>query len=169
MDPLLIISLLVILWALIGISWFAGSDAPFIPTKKSQIKQVLKAAGLKKGRIFYELGSGDGRVVLEAAKMGAVANGVEQSWIRVWYSRFKSWRLKLNKVSFFHGDIFQRHYFPADVVYIYLLTEGVLKLERKLKKELKNGAVVITQTYHFKKWPPFKKLGNFYFYKQSLR
>lgn len=169
MDPLLIVSLLVILWALIGISWFAGSDAPFIPTKKSQIKKVLKAAGLKKGQIFYELGSGDGRVVLEAGKMGAVANGVEQSWIRVWYSRFKAWRLKLNKVSIFHGDIFQRHYFPADVVYIYLLTEGVLKLERKLKKELKNGAVVITQTYHFKKWPPFKKLGHFYFYKQSLR
>lgn len=165
MDPLLIISLLVIFWALIGISWFAGSDAPFVPTKSSQIKQVLKVAGLKKGKIFYELGSGDGRVVIEAAKMGAVANGVEQSWIRVWYSRFKAWRLKLNKVSFFHGDIFQRHYYPADVVYIYLLTKGVLKLEDKLKKELKKGAIVVTQKYHFKNWKPFKEQDDFWFYK----
>lgn len=165
MDPLLIASIIVIFWTLLGLSWFAGSDAPYIPTRSSKIKSILKLAGVKKGNIFYELGSGDGRVVLEAATIGAVANGVEQSWIRVWYSRFKARQLKLKNASFFHGDIFQRHYYPADIVYIYLLTKGVLKLEEKLKKELKKGAIIITQTYHFKNWRPFKKRGDFWFYR----
>lgn len=161
----LVFPIFILVVCLFGISWFAGSDAPFIPTEVAKIKLALKLAGVKKSKIFYELGSGDGRVVIEAAKLGAVANGVEQSWIRVWYSRFRARQSKLNRASFFHGDIFQRHYYPADIVYIYLLTKGVLKLEDKLKKELKKGAIVVTQKYHFKTWKPFKKQDDFWFYR----
>lgn len=166
MDQLFILSLGILVLCMFGLSWFAGSDAPFIPTKSEKIKPILKLAGVKKGKIFYELGSGDGRVVLESAKLGAVSNGVEQSWIRVWYSRYKAWNLKLSNASFFHGDIFRRHYYPADIVYIYMLSKAVLKLEEKLKDELKKGAIIITQTYHFKSWKPFKKQGDFWFYRK---
>lgn len=144
----------------LGLSWFAGSDAPYVPTNMNLINQVLKAAGVKKDKVFYELGSGDGRVVIEAAKLGAKANGVEQSWMRVWYSRYKSRMEGTNKKTHFcHGNVFDRNYYPADIVYIYLLTPAVHKLEEKLKKELNPGAIVITQTYHFKNWKPFKKMG----------
>lgn len=161
---MLIIALSIFLICLISLSWFAGSDAPYVATKKDKIKKILIFAGVKKGKIFYELGSGDGRVVLAAAKLEAQANGVEESWIRVWFSRYKAKKLHL-KAIFYHGNIFDRQYYPADYVYIYLLSKAVAKLEKKLKKELHKGAIIITQTYHFKNWKPYKKLGDFYLYK----
>lgn len=160
MDNLIILILGLLAGCALGLSWFAGSDAPYVPTNQDLIDKVLKAAGVKKDKVFYELGSGDGRVVIEAAKLGAKANGIEQSWMRVWYSRYKSRMEGTNKKTHFcHGNIFDRNYYPADIVYIYLLTPAVHKLEEKLKKELNPGAIVITQTYHFKNWRPFKKMG----------
>ena len=160
MDNLFIAGIGLLAGSALALSWFAGSDAPFVPTKMDLISKVLKLAGVKKGKVFYELGSGDGRVVIEAAKLGAKANGIEQSWLRVWYSRYKSRMNRTNKTTHFcHGNIFDRNYYPADIVYIYLLTPAVYKLEEKLKKELNKGAIVITQTYHFKNWKPFKKSG----------
>lgn len=164
-DTSLVLALVTLGFCFLGLSWFAGSDAPFIPTKLDKIKFVLKKSGVKKGKRFYELGSGDGRVVIEAAKLGADATGIEQSWLRVWYSRYNASKLDLKNTHFFHGDIFTRDYFPADIIYIYLLQKAVDKLEDKLKKELKKGAVIITQTYHFKNWQPFKKEGNFWIYR----
>lgn len=166
MDTTLIISGGILIGCVIGLSWFAGSDAPYVPTKMDKIKEVLKLAGIKKGKKFYELGSGDGRVVLEAAELGAHSVGIEQSWLRVLYSKLKSAsQTTSGKAKFFHGNIFSKTYSDADIVYIYLLHKGVSKLEEKLKKELTKGSVVITQTYHFKTWKPFKKLGNFWFYR----
>lgn len=160
MDITLIISGGVLLGCLIALSWFAGSDAPYVPTKMEGIRKILKLVGVKKGKKFYELGSGDGRVVLEAAKLGADAVGIEQSLIRVLYSKWKTSKQKFaiaKKCKFQHGDIFKRKYSDADIVYIFLLQKGVNKLEEKLRKELKKGSIVITQTYHFKTWKPFKK------------
>lgn len=152
----------------LGLSWFAGSDAPFVPTKMKHIRKILKWAGIRKGKKFYELGSGDGRVVLEAAKMGADSVGIEQSWLRVLYSKWKASKLKLHNANFIHGNIFSRDYNDADIVYIYLLPKGVLKLESKFQNEIKEKAIVITQTYHFPTWKPYEKLGPFWLYKKSL-
>lgn len=161
MDVTLIISGGILLGCLIALSWFAGSDAPYVPTRMGAIRKILKLAGVKKGKKFYELGSGDGRVVIEAARLGAESIGIEQSWIRIFYSRWVAGKQNsaiAKKCKFHHGDIFKRSYFDADIVYIYLLLKGVTKLEEKLKKELKKGAIVITQTYHFPNWKPFKKI-----------
>ncbi len=160
MDNMVILVLGLLAGCALALSWFTGSDAPYVPTKMDLINKVLKAAGVKKDKVFYELGSGDGRVVIEAAKLGSKSNGIEQSWLRVWLSRLNSRKVGTNKMTHFcHGDIFERKYYPADVVYIYMLQKAVDKLEAKLKKELNKGAIVITQTYHFKNWKPFKKMG----------
>lgn len=170
MDLVLIISAGILIGCMIGLSWFAGSDAPYIPTKMDQIRKVLKLANIKKGKKFYELGSGDGRVVFEAAKLGADSFGIEQSWVRVLYSRYKALKLASHSssgnVNFYHGDIFKKTYQDTDIIYIYLLPKGVKRLEEKLKRELKKGSVVITQTYHFPNWKPFKKLGDFWLYQK---
>lgn len=158
MDAALIISAGVLIGCFLALSWFAGSDAPYVPTKMEGIRRILKIAGAKKGKKFYELGAGDGRVVIEAAKLGVHAVGIEQSWIRVIYSRYTASKLKLQNAKFYHENIFSRSYEDADTIYIYLLLKGVKKLEEKLKKELKKGAIVITQTYHFPNWKPFKKV-----------
>ena len=181
MDTTLIISGGILLGCLLALSWFAGSDAPFLPTKMNNIRKILKLAGVKKGKKFYELGSGDGRVVIAAAKLKAEAIGIEQSWIRVMYSKYIASKLKLKNTRFYHGNIFSKIYQDADIVYIYLLSKGVRKLDEKLKKELKKGSIIITQTYHFSNWKPFKKIdlsreinfskdikgaGNFWFYRR---
>lgn len=153
MDPFFILSLGLLLGCFLGLSWFAGSDAPYVPTKRERIKKLLSSIPLK-GKNFYELGSGDGRIVMEAAKMGAKAYGIEQSFLRVLYSRLKS----VKDSQFIHGDIFKQDLSNADIVFIFLLPKGVDRLEPKLKKELKKGSIVITQTFHFKNWKPYKKL-----------
>lgn len=153
MDTTLIISGGILLGCFIALSWFAGSDAPYVPTKLSRIKKLLKIIPLK-NKNFYELGSGDGRVVIEAAKMGANAYGIEQSFLRILYSRLKS----VKNAHYIHGDIFKQDLSKADIVFVFLLPKGVEKLEPKLKKELKKGSLIITQTFHFKTWKPYKKI-----------
>ncbi len=153
MDLPVIISLGVLLGCFLGLSWFAGSDAPFVPTKITRIKKLLKTIPLK-NKNFYELGSGDGRVVIEAARLGAKAYGIEQSYLRVLYSKFKA----RQNTNFIHGDIFKQNLSNADIVFIFLLPKGVEKLEPKLKKELKKGSLVITQTFYFNNWQPYKKI-----------
>lgn len=156
MDFTLILALGTIIGCLIGLSWFAGADAPYIPTKMGAIKKILKLAGVKKSKKFCELGSGDGRVVIAASELGANSVGIEQSFLRILYSRYKAKKIK--NAKFIHGNIFSKTYSDADIVYIYLLLKGVNRLEDKLKKELKKGSIVITQTYHFQNWKPFKKI-----------
>ncbi len=162
MDPSLIFSLIVLFFCFLGLSWFAGSDAPYVASKQKLFIPILKNLPIKKNKIFFELGSGDGRVVVEAAKLGLQAFGVEQSWISVWYSRFQAQKLNLPNAYFCHGNIFKRSYIHADYIYIYMLQKAVDRLEQKLKKELKKGSIVITQNYHLKTWKHFKKSGNFH-------
>ncbi len=119
MDITLIILGGILLGCIIGLSWFAGSDAPYVPTKMDKIRKILKLAGVKKGKKFYELGSGDGRVVFEGARLEADSIGIEQSWIRVILSRYRGRHLKKSK--FFHGNIFTKNYHDGDIIYIYLL------------------------------------------------
>lgn len=152
------LTIIILVLCVLGLSWFAGNDAPFVPTKIEKINKLFKEVGLKKGQVFYELGSGDGRVVLEAAKSGAKAYGVEQSWLRVWYSRIQAKEQKIPNACFYHNNVFKLNYNPADITYIFLLPGGVEKLEKKLKQELKPGSLVITQTFHFKNWKPIKKM-----------
>lgn len=162
MELTLIITIGILIGCFVGLSWFAGSDAPFVPTKNSRIKKILKIAGVKKGKTFWELGSGDGRVVLKAAKMGATSYGVEQSWLRVLWSRWQARSLASHigsgNVKFIHGDIFRQDFSNADFVFIFLLPKGVEKLEALLKSKLKKKTKVITQTFHFKNWQPIKKV-----------
>lgn len=165
MDITLIISGGILIGCCLALSWFAGSDAPYVPTKLDNIRKILRLAGIKKEKKFYELGSGDGRVVIMAAKLKAKAVGIEQSWLRVLYSKYTASNAHLKNAKFYHGNIFSKNYSDADIIYIYLLPKGVKKLEGKLRKELKKDATVITQTYHFPNWKPFKKIDNFWVYR----
>jgi len=164
MDPLLTYPLILLSFCFIALSWFAGSDAPYVATKMELIKKVLIKAGLKKGKTFYELGSGDGRVVFEAAKLGGKAIGIEQSWLRVLWSKYVAFKLGLSQAYFYHGNIFKRSYQDGDVVYIYLLQHAVNRLEEKLSKELRKGSTIITQRYHFQNLKPKFKEGDFWIY-----
>lgn len=165
MDSVLGIAIGIILGCMLALSWLAGSDAPFVPTTRKKMAEAFKVFGLKKDQIFYELGSGDGRLVFEAAKVCKKAVGIEQSILRIWYSKFLAWQKNLPNTEFIHGNIFKKDLSNADVIYIYLLPRGVDKLEPKLKNELKKGSKVVTLRFHFKNWKPLKTVGDFQVYK----
>lgn len=136
-------------------------DVPFVPTPKPIIRQILKMSELKPDEFFYDLGSGDARVLIMAAReFGAKCVGIELNLLRYALSNWKIHRMgladqiKVIRRSFFESDLSQ-----ADVVFMYLLPSINEKLKPKLKNELKKGARVITFSYTINGWK-INKLDN---------
>lgn len=129
--------------------------APFVPMEPQVVERVMQLAKLKEGEVFYELGSGDGRIVIAAAMRGAKAYGVEIDLLRVLYSRLWIAILRLGA----HAQIIHRNFFEvdlssADVVCSYTLEETNEKLGPKLIRELKPGARVVSVGFQFPNWIP---------------
>lgn len=134
-----------------------GAGAPFEVAGPKVVERVMRMAGVGKNDVFYDLGSGDGRVVVAAALRGAKAYGVEIDRLRVWYSRLWIKLLGLEKkAKIIHGDIFKERLSKATVVCTYLLPETQEKLKKKLKKELKKGTKVVAVGFSYKNWKPQK-------------
>ena len=131
-------------------------DAPFVPLEPEIVGEVMRLAEIKKDDIFYDLGSGDGRLVIAAALRGArEAYGVELSPLRVAYSKLWLKFLRLKNAHIIKEDIFKVDLSRATVVSLYLLQETNDKLVEKLKRELKPKARVISIAFTL---PGFKLL-----------
>jgi len=125
-----------------------GSIAPFVPSPMDVVGRMLDLAELKPGETFYDLGSGDGRVVIEAARRGARAFGVEMNMTLIDESRRHAIKHGLgDSAKFIEGNIFDVDLSEADVVTMYLLTLSNEKLRPKLERELKVGARVVTHDF----------------------
>jgi len=134
--------------------------APYYPTPESVVEKMLETAGLKKGEKMFDLGSGDGRIVIMAArKFGADATGVEFDPDLYRQSMAKIRSLGLEKTArIIHGDILQQDYSSADVVTVYLLPLSNDKVRPLLEKQLKRGARVIAHDFEFSGWNPEKTI-----------
>ena len=139
--------------------------APYYPSGKKSIKEMIKLAGLKGNERIIDLGSGDGRLVLEAAKYCKVAKGIEHNPFFVFFSNIKKcfFRRKAN-VSFVYGNMYKHDLSQYDVIFCYLLPESMRKLEQKMKKELKPGTKVISNTFHIKVFKEVKSVGKIKMY-----
>lgn len=111
---------------------------------------MVSLAHLKPGMIVYDLGSGDGRVLVEAAKRGAKPVGVEMNPFLVLLCRLK--KLNVRWQNLWNADISE-----AQVVFVYLLPHHMNKLERKLKKELKPGSLIVSNSFIFPHWNILRK------------
>ncbi len=130
------------------------SCAPFVQTPVEVAKKMIQLAALKPGQTLFDLGAGDGRVVIMAAQeTGASAVGVEMRDDLVERARSEIKRLNLeDRVRMIHGDLFNVDLSEADVVTLYLTTSGNERLRPKLEHELKNGAKVISHDFKVGNW-----------------
>ncbi len=145
-----------------------SGQAIYIPLPKATVRKILKLAKVKKGELVYDLGSGDGGVVLLAAKeFGAKAVGIEKNKLLVKISRWRVKRAGLeNRIKILEKDFFDCNLSKADVIIAYLTQKLNDELKPKLEKELRKGARVVSASHVFKGWKPVKKAktGHFYSY-----
>ena len=119
---------------------------------------MLTAAGLKSDDTLYDLGCGDGRILITAAKkFGARAVGVEMSTILVKRALAEAQNQGVgDKVKVIEADLRNVDVSPAQVVALYLMTEANDLIQPKLEKELRPGARVVSLDFKFRNWKPAK-------------
>lgn len=133
--------------------------APYYPTPETIVEKMLQLGGLKAGEKMFDLGSGDGRIVIMAAqKFHAEAVGVELDKDLATRSMARIQKLGLDKnAHILNGDLLKQNYSSADLVTVYLLPESIdNKVQPLLDKQLKKGARVVAHDFEFKNWMPEK-------------
>jgi len=144
--------LLALLWILIP----ALYGLPSKPTKPERVRKALKLVNVQPDEVLYDLGAGDGRVLLIVAKeFGAKAVGIEVGpiqcaliWLRVTTSGLSD-RIKIQWGNFFKSDLNE-----ADVVYLYATSAEVVKLAPYLEKKMKRGSRLVSISADFPEWEP---------------
>ncbi|MBI2052235.1 MAG: methyltransferase domain-containing protein [Candidatus Sungbacteria bacterium] len=143
--------------------------APFLPSYRRQKRQILeplfKLARQAPGQKFVDLGSGDGRVVIEFAKQGFESWGVEFNPALAWWSRLAIKRLGLKNAHIIKKSFWKIDLNSFDIVYIYQLTSINVLLADKFKKELKTGAIIISAGFFLPNFELIKKEGIFGVYR----
>ena len=131
-----------------------GKVAPYYPTPTSVVRTMLAAAELEPGETLIDLGSGDGRIVLLAARdHGVRAIGYEIDDALVQSSRRRIAEMKLEELAEIRQqDLFEADFSQADVVTVYLLPRAMRRLEPILEDQLKEGAIVISHDFTFPTW-----------------
>jgi SAM-dependent methyltransferase len=132
-----------------------GKDVVWVPTPLPLVERMLTMAQVGPGDVVFDLGSGDGRVVIAAAKRGAQAVGVEYNPDMVELSRRNAERehVPADKARFVQGDIFQADFSSATVVALYLLPELNLRLRPKLL-QMRPGTRVVAHMFKMQEWEP---------------
>jgi len=135
-------------------------DVPYVPTPEKVVEEMLKLANLKPGDELYDLGSGDGRIVITAArKYGVRGVGVDINPQRIKEANENAQKEGVtDKVAFHKNDLFQEDIHEATVVTIYLLPAVNMKLKPKLFKELKPGTRLISHDFDMGDWKPEKRV-----------
>jgi protein-L-isoaspartate O-methyltransferase len=131
------------------------SLAPYYPTPRVIVERMLQFGGLKSGERMFDLGSGDGRIVIMAAqKFGAVATGVELDEDLVKRSRDEIRRLGIGKkANIIHGDILKQDYSSANLITVYLLPISNERVKPILEKQLKPGTRLVAHDFTIPDWP----------------
>ena len=148
----LLLFILALLWILVPTLY----GLPSIPTKPDRIRKALKMANLQPNETLYDLGAGDGRVLLIAAsEFGSNAVGIEVGpiqcaviWLRALASGLGE-KIKIQWGNYLNADLR-----GADVVFIYATSSEVLKLTPYLEKQLKQGTRLVSISADFHEWEP---------------
>lgn len=151
-GAMLVLFGLALLWVLVP----ALYGLPSKPTAPERIRKALRLAGLKAGEVLYDLGAGDGRVLLIAAReFGAQAVGLEIGpvqaalvWLRIWLGGLSK-RAFIRWGNFYYADLSR-----ADVVFIYATLQELMKLAPHLQKTMRAETRLVTLAADVPAWEP---------------
>jgi SAM-dependent methyltransferase len=135
-------------------------DVIFVPTPQEVIDAMLKLGEVHSGDVLYDLGCGDGRIVVTAAKQfGIRAVGIDINPERITEARANAEQNGVtNRVTFRNEDLFEADIKDASVVTLYLLTSLNLKLRPKLWHDLKPGTRIVSHSFDMGDWKPEKQM-----------
>jgi SAM-dependent methyltransferase len=135
-------------------------DVRYEPSTPAMVEAMLKLAGVKKGDVVYDLGCGDGRIVIEAVRSyGATGVGIDIDPERIKEARENARRAGVaGRVEFRNEDLFEADISRATVVTLYLYPWVNLKLRPKLLRELKPGTRVVSNLHDMGDWQPEKQI-----------
>lgn len=158
-DILILTLMLAALIFAISMIWTNWVGAPWVPTPRKKARKMLELAEVGPEDVVYDLGSGDGRLVIMAArKFGARAVGVEIDPLRYVWSKLVVYLLGLeDRVEIVRENLFSQDFREATVVMCYLLQSTNNRLEIKLLDELQPGARVVSRTFTFPTLPAVRQ------------
>jgi predicted RNA methylase len=156
-----VVALVAFITIIVSIVWTHFWGAPWVPTSRALVHNMLTIAEVEPGDVVYDLGCGDGRVIITAARrFGAQAVGIEIDPLRYVWCQLLITLLRLRKrVKVVFGDFFSQDLSDADVVTCYLLQDTNQKLAVKLLGELRPGARVVSNTFTFVGIQPVREHG----------
>ncbi len=145
------ILLIFLIVVVISIIWTNSRGAPWVPTPMSMVHEMLTMADVGPDDLLYDLGCGDGRIIVTAARRyGARAVGIELDPLRFLWCQMLITVLGLrDRVRIVYGDFFRQDLSPASVVSCYLLSVTNKKLEEKFKNELNPETRVVSNYFIF--------------------
>ncbi|MBL8231819.1 MAG: class I SAM-dependent methyltransferase [Bryobacterales bacterium] len=139
-------------------------DVPYVPSTEEAVEAMLDLAGVKKSDTVYDLGCGDGRIVIAAAKkFGAQGVGIDINPERIAEAKANAKKAGVEHlVRFEEADLFEADFRPATVVTLFLLPTVNEKLRPRLREQLKPGTRVVSNTFDMGEWKPDRemKVGN---------
>jgi ribosomal protein L11 methylase PrmA len=135
-------------------------DVIFVPTPHEVVEDMLRLANVRKGDVLYDLGSGDGRIAITAAKKyGIKAVGIDIDPERIREANENARKAGVaNLVEFRQQDLFKADFREATVVTLYLLPDLNVKLRPRLWEELKPGTRIVSHQFDMGTWKPDKRL-----------
>lgn len=157
--PAVFLSLLLAFFASVTANAQPAPDVPYVPTSSEVVKGMLKLAKVNKNDMVYDLGCGDGRIVIAAAKnYGAKGVGIDLNPKLIAKARANAKKAGVeNRVRFETGDLFKANFSDASVVTLYLLPSINQKLRPQLWKQLKVGSRVVSHGFDMgTAWPAEK-------------
>jgi SAM-dependent methyltransferase len=135
---------------------YPGAEVPYVQTPTEVVTEMLRLAGVNGNDVVYDLGSGDGRLVIAAARdFGARGVGIEIDPQLVAQSAESARRAGVgDRVRFSAGDLFEADLSDATVVTLYLSPDLNLRLRPKLLRELRPGSRIVSHDFNMGDWPP---------------
>lgn len=156
---------LLVITLLSGISVFAQiseikKDVPYVPTRQNVVEAMLSLAKVTKEDVVYDLGCGDGRIVITSAKLyGTNGVGVDIDPQRIKEANENAQKENVaEKVKFIEGDLFKQDFSKATVVTLYLLPEVNERLRPILLKQLKPGTRIVSHAFRMGNWKPDQEI-----------